>query len=219
MSDFLREVDEEVRRDRVLDIWRKYGTIIIALAVLLVAGVGGWQFWNFRQQQQAQALGAQLEAALKTAREGEGDAGEKALASIASGSAPGYAMVARFRLAAEIARRDTVDGAKAFDALAADATLDPRFRELARVRSALLNVDALDYAAFRAIAEPLAGPQATWRHSMREMLGLSALKAGNFEDAGRWFDQIVIDRDAPQAVRQRADLYLAIVRAGPVETR
>jgi hypothetical protein len=51
------------------------------------------------------------------------------------------------------------------------------------------------------------------------MLGIAALKANLFEDAGRWFDAIVTDPQAPAVLRQRTDLYLALVRGGPVETK
>jgi len=54
-----------------------------------------------------------------------------------------------------------------------------------------------------------------WRHSARELLGLAALKAGDYEAAGRWFDQIASDREAPPALRQRVNIYLELVRSGP----
>ncbi|MCX7328920.1 MAG: tetratricopeptide repeat protein, partial [Hyphomicrobiales bacterium] len=66
MSDnFLREIDEEVRRDKAADLWKKYGNLIIVLLALLVVAVGGWRFWQYRQEQAAHAVSARLEEALK----------------------------------------------------------------------------------------------------------------------------------------------------------
>ncbi len=90
---------------------------------------------------------------------------------------------------------------------------------MARVRAALLRVDSAPYADIRASIEGLAATNGTFRFTVRELLGVSALKAGNMDEAARWFDQIVIDRDAPRALRERAELYLALVRAGPVEVK
>ncbi len=220
MSDnFLREIDEEVRRDQAADLWKKYGNLIIVLLALLVAGVGVWRFWQYRQDQAAQAVSARLETALKASRESRGEEAEKTLAELAREGAGGYALVARFRFAAEAARRDPADGAKAFDALSSDVAIEATFRDLARIRSAMLKVDLAPYAEIKASLEPLAGATGIWRHTARELLGVSALKAANMDDAGRWFDQIVVDREAPQALRQRADLYLALVRAGPVDVK
>ncbi len=218
-DNFLREIDEEVRRDKAADLWKKHGNLVIVLLVLLVAGVGAWRFWQFRQEQATQAVSARLESALKASRENRAEDAEKLLADLAKDGGTGYGLVARFRAAAEAAKREASDGIKAFDALAADPAVDPTFRDLAKLRSGTLKVDTSPYAEVKALLEPLASANGTWRHSAREMLGVSALKANNMDDAGRWFDQIVVDRDAPQALRQRADLYLALVRAGPVDIK
>jgi hypothetical protein len=217
MSDnFLREIDEEVRRDKAADIWKKYGNLVIVLLALLVVAVGGWRYWLHRQEQAAHAVSARLEEALKASRENRGEDAEKTLSDLAKEGSDGYRLVARFRLAAEAARREPADGAKAFDALANDSAVEQVFRDLARIRSNLLKVDSAPYAEIRAAIEPLAAPAGTWRHTAREILGLSALKAGNLDEAGRWFDQIVVDPQAPQGLRQRADLYLGLVKAGAV---
>lgn len=219
MADIFREIDEEVRRDKAAAIWSRYGGVFIALAVIAVAGVAGWQYWQHREAQASQAVGARLEAALKSSRAGEGDEAETSLKDLAATAPAGYRQIARFRLAAETAKTAPTDGAAAFDALANDASLDPLYRDLARLRAGMLRVDLVPYDELRAALEPLATPQGVWRHSAREFLGIAALKANRFEDAGRWFDAIVTDPQAPQVLRQRTDLYLALVRGGPVETK
>jgi hypothetical protein len=70
----------------------------------------------------------------------------------------------------------------------------------------------------RPALERLASPTNPWRHSARELLGLSGLKAGDYDVAGRWFDQIAADRETPQALRQRLEIYTAVVAGGPVQT-
>lgn len=219
MADIFREIDEEVRRDKAAAIWSKYGSVFIALAVLAVMGVAGWQYWQHREAQASQAVGARLEAALKASRAGESDQAETALKDIIATAPAGYRQIARFRLAAETAKTAPTEGAAAFDALANDASLDPLYRDLARLRAGMLRVDLVPYAELRAALEPLATPQGVWRHSAREFLGIAALKANQFEEAGRWFDAIITDPQAPQVLRQRTDLYLALVRGGAVETK
>ena len=54
----------------------------------------------------------------------------------------------------------------------------------------------------------------SFRHTAREMLGLAALKRGDFEDAGKWFDQIVVDPAAPANLRQQVNAFLSLVRGG-----
>ncbi|MFN3671906.1 MAG: tetratricopeptide repeat protein [Bosea sp. (in: a-proteobacteria)] len=219
MADIFREIDEEVRRDKAAAFWKRYGNLLIAVAVLAVAGMGAWQFWLHRENQASQAMGARLEAALKSSRDGNSAEAQTILKDLAATAPAGYRQIARFRLAAEIAKGDAAAGAAAFDALANDGALEPLYRDLARLRAGMLRVDLAPYAELRTTLEPLATAQGAWRHSAREMLGIAAMKANLYEDAGRWFDAIVTDPQVPQVLRQRTELYLALVRGGPVETR
>lgn len=219
MADIFREIDEEVRRDKAAELWKKYGWVISALAVLAVLAVAGWQYWLHREAQASQAVGARLEAALKSSRDGDSAQAETILKELVASAPAGYRQIARFRLAAETGKRDPAAGAAAFDALANDATLDQTFRDLAKLRAGILRVDLAPYAEVKAALEPLAAPQGPWRHSAREFLGVAALKANLYDEAGRWFDAAITDPQVPQALRQRVDLYLALVRGGPVTVK
>ncbi len=219
MADIFREIDEEVRRDKATALWNKYGNLFIALAVIAVASMAGWQYWQHRELQASQLVGARLEEALKASRESRGAEAESILVDLSASAPAGYRQIAKFRLAAETAKRDAEAGAKAFDGLANDGVLDQLYRDLARLRAGMLRVDLVPYAETRTALEPLATPAGLWRHSAREFLGIAALKANLFDDAGRWFDAIVTDPQTPQVLRQRTDLYLALVRGGPVETK
>lgn len=216
MSDIFREIDEEVRRDKAAAVWKKYGNVFIAIAVLVVLGVAGWQFWQQQERKKAEAVGARFEAAMRASRDGNASEAETILTELSANAPAGYRQLSRFRLAAEAGKRDAAAGAAAFDALANDGSLDPYYRDLARLRAGMLRVDLLPYAELRKALEPLATPTGQWRHSAREFLGIAALKANLFEDAGRWFDAVVTDPQTPQVLRQRVELYLTLVRGGPV---
>ena len=218
-DEFIREVDEEYRRDQLAKVWERYNGIIIAVVVLVVAGVGGWRFWEYRQQNLAQEAAVRYEEALRLSSDDKGQEAQAALENVVKQDAgTGYAMLARFRLAAELGKQNAENGASAFDALANDAALPALWKDLARLRAAWLRLDSADPASLRQAIEPLAAPANAWRHSARELLGLSGLKAGDMDYAGRWFDQIAADRATPQNLRARLGVYTALVAAGPVQT-
>ncbi|MDB5592240.1 tetratricopeptide repeat protein [Enterovirga sp.] len=212
---FLREVDEEYRREQLAQVWKRFGGVILGLALLLVGGVGGWRYWQHAQVTRSEAAAVRYEDALQLARDGKGDEAEKALAALAGDGASGYALLARFRAAAEIGDGDVEGGARAFDAIAADAAVQGSLRDLARFRAAALRIGS-GSGDVAAALEPMAAGTQPWRHSAREMLGLAALKRGDLEAAGRWFDQIAADRETPQGLRGRLEIYTALVAGGPV---
>lgn len=219
MADIFREIDEDVRREKAAALVKRYGGVFAALAVLAIAAVGGWQYWLYRESQASQLVGARLQTALKDSRDGNGKEAEALLGELAASAPAGYRQIARFRLAAEVAKRDAAAGAKEFDTLASDGSLPQLYRELARLRAGILRVDSSPYPDVRKELEPLTANDNVWRHSAREFLGIAAMKANAYEDAGRWFDAIVTDPLAPQVLRQRTELYLAMVRGGPVTVK
>jgi hypothetical protein len=214
-NEFLREVDEDYRRDRILQIWKRYSGVIIALAVLLVAGVAGWRYWQNQQRVAAETASVQFDDANRLAKDGKAAEADKAFDALEAQGPAGYRLLARFRAAAEAGKRDAAAGAKEFDTLADDSGLGDGLRDLARLRAALLRLDGSNPDPALANLQGLAAGT-PFRHTAREMLGLAALKKGDFEDAGRWFDQIVADPETPRNLRERIEVYAAIVAGGPV---
>jgi hypothetical protein len=217
MADIFREIDEDVRRDKAVEFWKKHNGALIGVALLAVAATGGWRAYDYWQSQRAEAAGARFEAAIETSRAGNADEAEKEFADIAKDSTAGYEKLARFREAAEQAKQSAADGVKTYDALAGDPSVAPVLRDLARLRAAMLVVDTASADELKGRLQPLLAAGNPWGANARELLGLSALKAGDFEAAGKAFDEIVTDRTAPPSLKQRADLLLGIVRAGPVK--
>ncbi|MGU3360189.1 tetratricopeptide repeat protein [Methylobacterium sp. M6A4_1b] len=215
-NEFIREVNEDYRRDQVAEIWRRYSGVIIALAILVVAAVGGWRYWQHDQRVRAEAASERFEIANRLAREGKSADADKAFEAIESDAPSGYALLARFRSATETAKRDPKAGAAEYDALANDTKVSTGLRDLARLRSALLRLDGTEPDAALATLQGLAAPNGPFRHTAREMLGLVALKRGDYDGAGRWFDQINADLQTPQNLRQRIEVYAALVAGGPV---
>lgn len=214
MTDIDREIDEELRQDRAAELWRKYSGLVFALAALIVIGVGAYRFYDYQRLKAAEAAGARYQNAMSLSREGKSAEAETALAAIAKDAPAGYAGLARLRAAAELGVADRDGAVKAYDALAAESGVDPLFRDIARIRAALLRVDVADRKEIETRLSGLAAAGQPFRATARELLGLVALKADDLESAGRWFDQIVTDTQASPAVKQRAQAYLAIVRSG-----
>jgi hypothetical protein len=217
-DEFIREVDDEYRRDQIAQIWKRYNGLIIAAAVLVVAAVGGWRYWQHLELTRSQEAAVRYEDALRLSREDKPQEAEQALAAMASQTSGGYALLSRFRAAATKGQVSAEEGAQAFDALAADSNVPATWQELARLRAAMLRMDTADPDVLRQALEPLATATNIWRHTARELLGLSNLKVGRLDEAGRWFDQIAADRETPPGLRQRLAVYSALVAGGPVQT-
>jgi hypothetical protein len=219
MSDIFREVDEDVRRDRFEQLWKQYGNLIVGAVLILVAAAAVWQAYGYFRQKAAERASAKFQAAIEMSETGQGALAEGLLTSVVKKGPAGYAELARFREAAETGKRDPAAGATLYDALAADSNLGATLQSLAQLRAAMLLADNLSAADLAKRLDPLASAQSPWRNLAREWLGLSDLKAGNYEAAGRYFDEIVTDPETSAGLRQRVEIYLGLVKAGPLPAK
>ncbi len=212
MSDIFREVDEEVRRSQAEALWSRYGALVIGLAALLVAGVGGYRYFQWQKERAAAEAGAQFEAALTLAQTGKTAEGEAALAKIAVEGSGAYKALAQFRVASELAKRDAAGAMRAFDAIAADPAVDGALRDIARLRAGAIAVDGQPLAEAERRLQPLIGDGNAFRHQARELLAAAAVKAGEMAKAQQALDAIIIDRQAPPELRSRAETLIGVTR-------
>ncbi|WP_349371695.1 tetratricopeptide repeat protein [Salinarimonas sp.] len=215
MDQFTREVDEEYRREQMAAMWKRYGGIVVAVVLVVVLGVAGFTFWESRQRQAAEDAALRLYEAGRLVADDRTEEARAVLADVAADAPGGTGVLAELRLAALLAEESTAEGVAAYEAIAADAENPAVLRDLARLRAAVLQLDAAPDAALP-VLQSLAQGEGAFRHTAREQLGLAALDRGDYEKAGEWFDQIAVDPETPGALRQRLAIYSALVAAGPV---
>ena len=213
VADIFHEVDEEVRRERLQKLWERYSIHIIVLAVLIVAGIGGWRGYEWWLNKQAAAAGAKFEAAITLSDAGKHSEAEAALTKLAADAPSGYRTLARFRAAAELVSVKPAEAARAYDALASDSSLSTTLQDLATVRAAQLRVDTMSFTDMQLKLAPLTADDRAFRHTARELLALSAWRAHDYTAARKYIGMITGDLSAPPLMRVRAETLAALIAA------
>ena len=211
MSEIFDEVNEDVRRDQLKKLWEKYSIVIIALALLIVAGVGGWRGHQYLESKKAAEAGAAFDKAVELSEANKHAEAEAAFADLAAKAPSGYRILARLRTAAEAANRDKPAAAKMFDDIAADSSVGAPERDLARIRAAQLLLETTTYPNMLQRLESATAQDATFRHTARELLALSAWRANDATATRRWLDMIANDGATPPGLRSRAEALQALL--------
>jgi hypothetical protein len=205
-DEFIREIDEELQRDKLKALWDRFGNVVIGAAVLLVVGVAayeGWQAWQGSQRQDEARRFAAAESELAA---GRWQAAASAFDTFAADASPGFAALARLREAAALdAANDPAAAAAALDRLAADGDADPLLRDLATLLSVAGQLDSGDPQDLRGRLLPLAETGRPWRSSARELLALLAIRTGELEQARSTLDELAKDGSLPRAQQQRVE--------------
>jgi hypothetical protein len=209
---FVREVQEEIRRERLAQLWDRFGVIAIGLAALLVVGVGGYKYAEYSSLQAREAAGKQFEAATQLASEGKAQEARQAFDALAKSAPAGYGTLSRLRTAGALAEANKpAEAVAAYDAVAKDGSADVLLRDFAALQAALLRVDTADWTEMQNRLKDLIIDGNAWKSSALELRGLAAMKAGNEEEARKAFEQILADSAATPATAQRAQVMMTIL--------
>ena len=202
---FLREVDDNLRRDQMTGLARKWGTVGAMVVGLLLMALAAFLWWRNHQLEQAGKEGEQFVQVLAAADVGSASANDPRLTALAGSSRDGYRVLARLTQAGLTAKDDPAAGAKAYQAIADDAGMPQAMRDLATIRAVGLQFDSLPPADVIAKLRPLAVASNPWFGSAGEMTALAYLKMNRKDLAGPLFAAISRDTDAPMSLRDRAE--------------
>lgn len=196
---FIDEVTEEVRRDKLFALMRKYGWIAV-LGVLLIVGGAAFSEWRkLRNQSESRAFGDALLAAMQA---DEPAARQAALAGVAAEG--GRRGVLDLLIAAEaLAASDKAVALERLAAVAADATLPESYRQLAALKSVQIAGPEMDAATRDSTLAGLAQAGAPFRVLALEQQALVLAGAGKTDEALALFTQILQEPDVTQALQAR----------------
>jgi hypothetical protein len=210
VADIFQEVDEDVRRDKAMLLWRKYGNYVIIACVAIVVGTAGRVGWReYKSAQRAEESGRYVAAARMLEKDDTAGA-IAAFQSLAAEASTGYGVIARFQAAAARVKAGDNDGGLAvYDKIAADDGMDPIFRGLARLQAVMLLIDNGAADDLKQRLAPLLADGSPWRYSALEMQAILIHREGDTAGARAAFKALSDDAAAPAGMRNRAAQMLA----------
>jgi hypothetical protein len=202
---FLREVDENLRRDRMEGFAKTYGLWIAIIMVLFLAGVGGWLYWQEQQRQQTAQRTEELTAVYNDIGAGNMEQASSRLEALEGDS---DAMVRSLALLTQAAialeGNDPPAALEKYRAVADDGAVPDAYRNLALIRATALEFDTIEPAQVISRLQPLVEAGNPWFGSAGELTAMAYLKQGEKERAGRLFAAIAADGQVPETIRSRA---------------
>lgn len=206
----LREVDEELRRERFEKLWKQYSPQILLAAGVFVALVGGYKFWEFGRIKAAQSAGASYVEARELLAQNKPEDAAKVLDKLAKSGSTGFSALAQLKLAStSLKAGKSAEALAAFEALAKDESADQFLRDFAKLQAAGLRLGEADWTEMQNRLNALAAEKSVWRASAREMLGLAAMKAGKLDEARTTFQTLLGERNTPPGIAERVRIAMS----------
>ena len=202
---FLREVDENLRRDQMRDFLKAYGSWLIAAVILFLAASGGLIWWRQHQAERSAAKVEEFAGLFKDIAAGNTAQVPQKLDQLSESGSKGVRASAMFaRAALAIQQGDIKTAIATYKSAAADSGLPRPYRDAALVRQTALEFDQLQPQELITRLEPLAKPGEPWFGSAGEMTALALAKQSKRQEAGQLFAAIAKDETVPSSIRERA---------------
>lgn len=202
---FLREVDDELRRDELQSFWKRWGRWLVGGIIAALALFAAYLWWQNDKIAKAGVEGEQLAQALETLATADTPEAEGQLKKLTSAKNPGYRATAKIALAALAAQRGNAQAAaKGFAEVASDESVAQPWRHLALIRQTITEFDTLKPNLVVERLKPLAVAGNPWFGSAGEMVALSYIKLGQPQLAAKLFNDIAKDESVPETIRSRA---------------
>lgn len=202
---FLREVDENLRRDRVSDFFRDHKSTLIIALILFLGVAGGLIWWEDYQRRKAGEQVELLSEAYRSINEDKlGSVPQRLDAAAKSSSDAIRASALLTKAALALEKGDSQTAAKIYADLRADSGMPQAYRDAALIRHTALEFDKIKPEDVISRLAPLARPDSPWFGSAAEMTGAALIKQGKKAEAGKLFAQIANDKNAPESLRARS---------------
>ncbi len=208
---FIEEVSEEVRRDRLYGMIRRYGWIAVLIVLVLVGGAAYREYSNAQTRAAAQARGDAILAAVEAESP---QARQAALAAVPDAGSAEH-IVALFEAAAATEADDIPAAVAAYETVEGNADLPDRYRHLATLKRVILQAGELEPAARIAAMGPLAAAGAPYRVLAEEQIALAEIETGETEAAIARLRALLQDTEATAGLRQRARQLIVSLGGDP----
>lgn len=178
---FIQEVSEEVRRDKMYAVWRRYGPWLIAAIVIVVLLAAGRGWMENRDEARKAELGGAMLAADAI---DDPEAASVAFLAVAEEGDYDYPVLARLRAGAALMQAGRLDESQEqYELIKAMDGIDPRFSELADLRIVMMRSGTMDPDEMLRILGPLTVDGSVWRLPALEYEAAAHLKKGDAEAA------------------------------------
>jgi len=213
VSDIFREVEEDVRRERLEKLWKQYGDYVIAGVAVVVLGVAGFKLLQHYEAQQLAKASVSYTAAMDLSNRGHNTEAAQAFAAIVKSAPSGYAATAKLAEAdALLAAGKTADAVALYKAIADKDSSE--LGELARVRAAWALADTSSKSDLQNLLAPLLDDKSSWRFMAREILAYCDFRDKSMMAAQTEYQSLARDPGTPATLRQRATAMVSLIRAG-----
>lgn len=216
-DEFLEEVENDIRKEKLLQLWKQYGKQVMGGVAAIVILISGYNFWSYYEKNKRIQMAEKLMAAQDFIGQGEADKAQTILSSLAADSHTIYQPLALFQKAGLVVQigQKPEEALQIYHQLSVNPKIDPLWRGLATLLGVMIGIDQPDAKIDDLLTQlsPLTTDQNPWRYLANEIKGVLLHRKGEHTQAAQLFAKLVQDSQTPPGISMRSRLMVQVVSA------
>ncbi|MGY9058696.1 MAG: hypothetical protein ACKVHI_02865 [Candidatus Puniceispirillales bacterium] len=210
MANILKEVDEDIRKERYSNLWSKYGKYLIGLIVLIVIIFSLTQFYQSQIISSNEKILEDYFLASEKIEKKQFELANKTFDSVYVNGNKTLSAFSKFKLADALLSEDRDAAIQQLKDLSSNPSLENIYRELAMYKYLLLEIETISLAEIEANMNIVHADKKILKLYFQELLGIKYLILNDSKKAYELFSELLIDEETPFDLKMRLEKLILI---------
>ncbi len=209
---FIREIDEELKNEKLKKIWDKYGLFIIIFVVLAVSAAVSFETFKAWNEKRNQEFSDTYAYALNLQNQGRYAEAMEVLDKLQKSKKAVYSDIAEIQMANIMMEQNKVEEAIAIlENVVKDKDFNPQMKQIAIIKLASYKLDYAPSEEIQSMLAPLVRENGVWTNIAKEMLAMLAVRDGDLDRAKTLYQEISVAANTPETLKARAQDMLNVI--------
>lgn len=202
---FIREIDEELKNEKIKKIWDKYGLFIIIFVVAAVFAAVSFESVQAWKDKRNQEMSDTFAYALNLQNQGRYAEAKEVLVSLQNSDRGIYSDIAKMQEASLLVEQNQLqDAMKVLESITQNEDFNPQIRDIATLKLASFKLKDAPAEEIKTLLAPLTADQSVWKNTAKELLAMLAVREKDFQGAKNLYQEISESPEAADTLKARA---------------
>lgn len=209
---FIREIDEELKNEKLKKIWDKYGLFIIIFIIAAISAAVSFETFKSWNEKRNQEFSDTYAYALNLQNQGRYAEAMEVLDKLQKSKKAIYSDIAEIQMANIMVEQNKIEEAIAvLENVVKDKDFNPQMKEIATIKLASYKLDYAPSEEIQEMLAPLVRQNGVWTNIAKEMLAMLAVRDGDLDRAKTLYQEISVAANTPESLKARAQDMLNVI--------
>lgn len=209
---FIKEVTEDVKNDKLREMWEKHGLYIILFVVVAISAAVSFETFKAWKDKRSQTWSDSYAYALNLQNQGKYDESLNVLDKIQKTGGSIYSDVAKIQTSNILFEQGkTEEAITLLQEIVDNKSVNKKMRDVSAVKLASYKLDTAPRAEIDELLQPLIKENGSWTNIAKEMTAMAAIRDGNIEEAKVLYNEILNTQNLPDGLKLRVQDMLSVL--------